>query len=166
MPRGLGGLDQFFLRADQGSEPFGQQGGVEWLLERLVDARTIEARGGAVIRKQSNQDGIGEITAASQILANLQSFELADREIDDDAVGVEAFGLDAGFEAAGGHRRAERPFGWQFSLEVFDQNLDRHEERIGLAQPGPTKKGPAALAAGPRERGGGDRLGSGGSPGS
>src|SRR5262249_38328216 len=42
-------LDQFFLRANQRSQAFGQKGGVERLFERLVNTRTIEVRGRAVI---------------------------------------------------------------------------------------------------------------------
>ena len=56
-------------------------------------------------------------------MANLQSFELADREIDDDAVGVEALSLNAGLETAGGGGGAECFFHGQFTLEVFDQHL-------------------------------------------
>ena len=54
-------LDQFLLRADQRAEAFGQQGGVERLLERFVDARAIEVRGRAVIRQQGDQDRLAEL---------------------------------------------------------------------------------------------------------
>ena len=32
-----GGLDQFLQRADQCAKSFGQQAGIEWLLERFVN---------------------------------------------------------------------------------------------------------------------------------
>ena len=57
--------------------------------------------------KQGNQNRFGEVGVATQILANLQRFDLADREVDDDAVGVETLRLDAGFKTAGGGRRLE-----------------------------------------------------------
>ena len=52
---------------------------------------------------------------AAQVLANLQRFDAADREIDDDAIGMEALGLDAGLETAGSHGNFERPFQRQFA---------------------------------------------------
>ena len=64
-----------------------------------------------------------KVAAATQILTNLQRFDLANREIDDDAVGVEALGLNASFKTTRSHGGAERSFGGQFSLEIFDQDL-------------------------------------------
>ena len=58
-----------------------------------------------------------------QVLADLQGLDLADREIDDDAVGMEALGLNAGFETAGGHADFELPFDRQLALQVLDQDL-------------------------------------------
>ena len=60
---------------------------------------------------------------ATQILANLQRFELADREIDNDTVRVEAFGLNACFEATRSGRGAEGPLDGQLALQVLDQDL-------------------------------------------
>jgi hypothetical protein len=56
-------------------------------------------------------------------LADLQRFELTDRKIDNDTVGVKTFRLNACFEATRGGRIAERPIGRQLSLEVFNQDL-------------------------------------------
>lgn len=47
-------LDQLFAGADQRLQPLGQQGGVERLLERLIDRRAIEADRLAVIRQQGD----------------------------------------------------------------------------------------------------------------
>ena len=44
-------------------------------------------------------------------LADLQGFHLPDRKIDDDAVGMEARGLDASFKPACRHSDLKRSFG-------------------------------------------------------
>ena len=49
-----------------------------------------------------------------------QSFDPADREIDDDAIGMEAFGLNSRLEATGRHGDLEGSFGRELSLEALD----------------------------------------------
>ena len=58
--KGLG-LDQFLLSSDKRTESFGQKTGVEWFLERLVDARSIKAHRVAVVWQQSDQNDLGEV---------------------------------------------------------------------------------------------------------
>src|SRR5688500_18765972 len=97
-----GRLDQFFPGADQGAKSFGQKFGIEWLLKGFINRRAVKAQRAAVIGQQRDQDRFGEVDIFAQILANLQSFNLSDREVHDDTVGVEAFRLDASFKSAGG----------------------------------------------------------------
>ncbi len=66
---------------------------------------------------------VAVLGVAAEVLADLQGLDLADREIHHDAIGVEALGLNAGFEAAGGHGDLERLLDWQLPLEVLDQDL-------------------------------------------
>src|SRR5262249_9783348 len=75
------------------------------------------------------QDRLAELAIATQILANLQRLELANREIDNDAVEVEAFGLNACFEAARRGRGAERPLYRQLALQVLDQHLVLRDDK-------------------------------------
>ena len=138
-------------------EAFRQQFGVEGLLERFVDARAIEAQRAPVIRQQSDQNRLGEVGVLSQILTNLERFDLADREIDDDAVRVEALGLNTGLEAAGRDCHLERTLQRQLPLEVFDQHLvlagadrdllqrarGRRRRRSGRLLPEHRRSGPA-----------------------
>ena len=60
MKKGLG-LDQFLLSSDKRAKSFGQKTGVEWFLERLVDARSIKAHRVAVVWQQSDQNDLGEV---------------------------------------------------------------------------------------------------------
>ena len=119
----LKSLDELFAGADQRAKPFGKQGHVERFLERLIDRRAVEAERAAVVGQQGDQDRLAELAVATQILANLQRFELADREIDNDTVRVEAFGLNACFEATRSGRGAEGTLDWQLALHVLDQDL-------------------------------------------
>ena len=93
-------LHQFLLCSDEGSKSFCQQVGVERLLERFVDAASIEAHRLSVIGQQCDQNHICEVGILSQVLADLNGFDLTDREVDNDAIGSETFGLNAGFETA------------------------------------------------------------------
>src|SRR5262249_1676035 len=113
-------LDQLFAGTDQRSQAFGKQLAVERLLERLVDRRSVEAQRAAVIGQESDQNRLGKIGVLPEVLADLQRFDPADREIDDDAIGMEALGLNASFEAAGGNAHFERAFDGQLTLQVFD----------------------------------------------
>lgn len=116
-------LHQFLLDADESTKSFGEQACIERLLERFVDAGTIKAHRVTIIWQQSNQDDLGEIRVLSKILADLKCFELADREVDNHAVWVEALGLDAGFKSTGSDRYLEALFEWKLALQVFDQDL-------------------------------------------
>ena len=62
---------EFLLGTNQRSKSFGQQGGVEWLLERFVDAGPIKANRAAIVRKQGDQDCLREIAISLQILTDL-----------------------------------------------------------------------------------------------
>ena len=85
----------FLFRTDQGAKSFCQKVGVERLLERLVDRGTIEAHRVPIIGQQCDQNRLGKVGVLPQILANLQRFDFADREIDNDTVRVETFGLNS-----------------------------------------------------------------------
>ncbi len=69
---------EFLLGTNQRSKSFGQQGGVEWLLERFVDAGPIKANRTAIVRKQGDQDCLREIAISLQILTDLQCFDFTD----------------------------------------------------------------------------------------
>src|SRR5262249_26271260 len=89
----------FHERADA----LGQQGHVEGLLEGLVEAVVDERlRGGLVLAGQGDDQRLLVLRLAAQVLGDLQRLAAAQRQVDDDGVGVEALGLDAGLEAAGG----------------------------------------------------------------
>ena len=87
-------LHEFFLAADQRAETFSQETSVKGLLERFVDARAIKAERLAVIGQQGDQDDVGEVIVFAQVLADLQRFHFADREVHDHAVGMETLCLD------------------------------------------------------------------------
>ena len=90
------------------------------------------ARAAAVVGQERDQDRFGEFGVATQILANLQRFDAPDREIDDDAVGMEALSLNPCFETAGSDGHFERAFLRQFALQVFDQHLILcHDQHLG-----------------------------------
>ena len=67
-------LDQFLLSSDKRAESFGQKTGVEWFLERLVDARSIKAHRVAVVWQQRDQDDLGKVSVLAKVLADLQRF--------------------------------------------------------------------------------------------
>ena len=73
LPRVCGGWssNELLLGTDEGAKSFGQKRGVERFLERLVDARAIEAGGAAVVGQQGDQDHLGEVDVAAQILTDL-----------------------------------------------------------------------------------------------
>src|SRR5688572_15453435 len=93
-------LNQLFAAADERPQTLGEQLGIERLFERLVDCRAVEAERAAVVGQKRDQDRLGEIDVLAEVLADLERFDPADREIDDDAVGMEALGLNASFETA------------------------------------------------------------------
>ena len=73
---------------------------IERFLERFVDATAIEAHRLAIVWKQSDEDNVGEIDILSQVLADLNRFDLSDREVNDDAIRVEALCLNPSLETA------------------------------------------------------------------
>lgn len=64
-------LDKFLLGTDQRTKTFGQESRIEGLLERLVNAGTIEAHRATVIGQQCDEDGFSEVSIATQILTDL-----------------------------------------------------------------------------------------------
>src|SRR6185369_8917643 len=79
-----------------------------------------------------DQNRLAEIDVLPQVLADLQRFDPADRKIDDDAVGMEAFGLNAGLEATGCDADLELTFDRQLAPQVFDQDLIlSHDQHLG-----------------------------------
>lgn len=69
-------LNQFLAGTDQRSQSFGQQAGVKRLLERFIDCRAVEGNWISIIRQQSDKNRFREIVILSQILADLQRFNL------------------------------------------------------------------------------------------
>ena len=113
------GLHQLFSGTDQRSQSLGQQAGVKRLLERLVDCRAIEGNGISIVGQQCDQNRFGEIVILTQVLADLQGFDLPDREIGNDAVRVKTFGLNSGFETARCNGHLERFLGRQVRVSNF-----------------------------------------------
>lgn len=109
---------------DQGADPFAQEGDVEGLLEEFVEAVGRQSFGiGFVFAGQSNDHRRFVGRVAAKIAGDLQGFRAAHGQIDDDAVGMEAFGLDAGFETGVGDFELEVVvFGEDF-LEAVDEEL-------------------------------------------
>lgn len=128
-----GESDELFLGTNERAKAFGEKRGIERLAEGLVDAGAVEAGAAAVVGKKRDEDDLAEFRVAAEILADLDGFRTTNREVDDDAVRVEAFRLDAGVKAAGGDGDAEGLFSGQFALDVFDEDLVLSDDQnLGL----------------------------------
>jgi hypothetical protein len=93
-------ISPFFF--DEGADAFGQKGDVEGLLERLVEAEVQEGfRGRFVLTGQRHDERMFVLGVAAEVLGNLHAFATAHGQVDDDGIGMKAFGLDASLEAAG-----------------------------------------------------------------
>src|SRR5690348_6107172 len=87
------------LLFDEGADAFAEQGDVERLLEAFVEAVVDQAfRSSLILAGERDDHGllVGWVTA--QVAGDLQGLGAAHGKIDDDGIGVEAFGLDAGLE--------------------------------------------------------------------
>src|SRR5262249_44812760 len=85
------------------ADALAEQGDVERLLEPLAEAVVDERlRGGLVLAGEGDHEGGFVVGVAAEVLGNLEGLAAAHGQVDDDAGGVEALGLDAGLEAAVG----------------------------------------------------------------
>ena len=90
------------LATDEGADPLSEQGRVEGFAEGFVEDRAIESAGAIVVAQQTNQYGINVFRILLEIGGDHQGFAASHREVDDDAIGMQTFRLDTGFESAGG----------------------------------------------------------------
>lgn len=66
---------------------------------------------------------MAEFRISAQVLADLNGFSATDREVDDDAVRMEALRLNTGVESARSASDTEGFFRRQFTLDVIDKDL-------------------------------------------
>ena len=74
------GLVGLFL-GDQAADPLGEQGTVERLLERVVEAQAVRLVT-RLVAGERDQDGGEVILAATEVLGDLASFDAAHRKVD------------------------------------------------------------------------------------
>src|SRR5581483_5362375 len=123
---GLGMSHIIALLFDERADALGEQGHVERLLERFAVAVLRQAlRADFIFAGQRDDERGLVLRVAAQVLRDLQTLGAAHRQIDDDRVGVEALGLDAGFKTAVGHFVLVILVFRQQFLEPFD------EQRLG-----------------------------------
>src|SRR5262245_30074705 len=79
------------------ADTLAEQGDIKRLLESFVEAVIDEGFGGSfVLASQRDDHGLLVGRVAAQVLSNGQALAAAHGQIDDDRIGMETLGLDAG----------------------------------------------------------------------
>lgn len=98
---------ELFLATDEGLDPFREENRVERFAERFIQNRPVEPTCVVVVGQESDLDDIVVLGIFSQILSDHQSFATSHGEVDDDAIGMERFSLNSGFETTVGEIELE-----------------------------------------------------------